>query len=168
MPKEVWETAERKMYKHCDEKEDTISLHDCRAEKAILRDGVLSFFFSDGFWINSRNACNETNQTVKTDESEVRFYLESGDKWDVTVYVFTDKGTRKAIRKEWKAKKLIRSINSGKCQLEFLYQYRGYNTRIIECCLWFDKKPYFKKCLLKISTNKVIYCWNDLCEDRIW
>jgi hypothetical protein len=35
---------------------------------------------------------------------------------------------RKDIRKEWKLKKLIKAINSGLCRLEFLSQYKEYNS----------------------------------------
>lgn len=72
------------------------------------------------------------------------------------------------VREEWELSKLIECINSGKYTLEFLYQYKGYNSMIIECCLWSDKKPYDRECQLKLPLSQVRYCWNDLCEDKEW
>jgi hypothetical protein len=39
---------------------------------------------------------------------------------------------------------------------------------MIERWLWFDKKPYHKECILKILTDKVTYCWNELRSDKSW
>ena len=64
--------------------------------------------------------------------------------------------------------KLIECVNSEKYTVEFLYQYKGYNSIIIECWIWSDKKPYHRECELKISLTNVEYCWNDLCKDREW
>ena len=86
---------------------------------------------------------------------------------DITVYVFYRK-RNKAIRKEWSADKLLKRINSGKYSLEFLYQYRDFNSRILKCMLVKGKKRYFRECEIIIATDKVTYCWNKLCEDRKW
>lgn len=32
----------------------------------------------------------------------------------------------------------------------------------------FDKKPYHKECIIKISAPEVSYYWNNLCENRVW
>ncbi len=150
------------MYKHYDTDEH-ISLHDCRATKVKYEDGTISFYFLDGFWVWSENG----DPTVRTDASEVRFHLESEDETDITIYVFVKK-RKHTRRKEWELKKLIKIINSGKYELEFLYQYKAYHAQIFECWLWFDEKPYHMECELKMSTDKATYCWNELCKDKVW
>ena len=157
------------MYLHYDNEHDEwMTLHDCFAEKASLVDGVLTFYFSDGFWITPNHEASHLEETVRTDASEVRFHLENEDPSDVWVYVYTEKEQGKALRKEWELQELIDRINEGYCRLEFLYQYKSFHARIVECWLWLKKKPYHKPCDLKISTDKVTYCWNHLREDRRW
>lgn len=156
------------MYKHYDTTDELISLHDCKAEKLSFENGILSFYLSDGFWVLSNHEENCFEKTVKTDAAQVQFHLVDEDKYDISIYVFTWKKFRKSIRKAWKLKKFIKAINNGSCKLEFLCQYKAYNARIIECWLWFDKKPYHKECELKITTDRVTYCWNQLREDRQW
>ena len=107
------------------------------------------------------------NKILRTDVAEVEFYLESGDEWDITLYVFEEE-SKKTVREEWRLDKLMECINGGKCTLEFLYQYKGYHSMIIECWLWSDKKPYHRECVLKLSLKGVKYCWNDLCQDKEW
>ena len=75
---------------------------------------------------------------------------------------------KKTIREEWKLSQLIEHINNQKCTLEFLYQYKGYNSRVIDCWFWSDKKPFHRECLIKLRIEKVEYCWNNLCGDREW
>jgi hypothetical protein len=105
---------------------------------------------------------------VRTDFSKVEYTLEDGADYDVTIYVFKKNLFKKTIRIEWTIEKLLNSINSGKCKLEFLYQYVDYNSRIIECELKLNKKPYHQECIMKISVPKVSYYWNKLREDCPW
>ena len=97
--------------------------------------------------------------TVCTWET-IKFSLEFENEYDITIYVFEEK-FNKTYREEWKLSKLMEYINHKKCTLEFLYQYKGYQSSIFECWLWLDKKPYHKECELKISYKDVKYCWND-------
>lgn len=155
------------MYKYCEKDDEHISLHDCHATNVTYENGVLTFCFEDGIWITSEYSDNILNKTVRTDEAVVRFYLESGEESDISIYVFEEK-LKMTVREEWNISRLIESINSKKFTLEFLYQYKGYNSRVIECWLWSDKKPFHRECELKLRIIKVEYCWNNLCEDREW
>ncbi len=149
------------MYKHCEENDEHISLHDCHATNASYENGVLVFCFNDGIWIDTKD------KTVRTDEACVKFYLETGEEGDVYIYVFERK-CNKIIRKELQIVKLLDFINSKKYTLEFLYQYKGYNSMVIDCWFWSDKKPFHRECQIKLRVEKVEYCWNNLCEDRVW
>ncbi len=155
------------MYKHCDCDDKHISLHDCHATKVVNENGILTFVFQDGIWVTPEHPSNTTDKVLRTDVAEVNFQLEFGDEDDVALYVFEEK-RKKTYRERWELSKFIEYINSEKYNLEFLYQYKGYNSMIIECWLWSDKKPYHRECELKLSIKGVKYCWNDLREDREW
>lgn len=156
------------MYKNYDLSDEHISLHDCRATKMKWVDGVLTFYFEDGFWICPGHESISLEQAVCTDASEVRFHLLNQEESDITIYIFTERKNGKIMREEWELGKFVDAINNGSFEVEFLYQYKGYQTQIFECCLCLDKKPYHKECELKISTNQVTYCWNRLCEEHTW
>ena len=127
----------------------------------------MTFVFQDGIWIIQGHPSNIADKTLCTDMAQVEFFLESGDESDITLYVFEEQ-SKETIRKEWELAKLIEGVNSKGYTLEFLYQYKGYNSMIIECWLWSDKKPYHRECELKLSIKGVKYCWNDLREDKEW
>ena len=155
-------------FSHCDQNETHLSLHDCIAEKAYFENGKLGFEFPDGFWICSDHPENNLSETVRTDFSKAEFTLENREADDVTVYVFQKNIFQKTVRTEWTVQQLVDQINSGKYRLEFLYQYLAYNSRMVECWLHFDKKPYMKECLISINASDVHYYWNHLCGDRVW
>ena len=154
------------MWKHCDTTDEFISLHDCHATKISYGKGILTFGFEDGIWICPGHPDSTIDKTVRTNKAEVRFFLEFGDESDITIYVFEE--GKKTIREEWELSNLREHVNGGKGTLEFLYQYKGYGTWIMECWLWSKKKPYHRECELKISLTGAEYCWNGLCEDREW
>lgn len=156
------------VFSHCDRDERYLSLHDCIAERAYFEDGKLGFQFDDGFWVSPDHPENNLSNLVRTDSSKVEYTLENGTSYDVTVYVFKENIFKKTIRIEWTMQELLDNINSGKCKLEFLYQYADCASRIVECELKLNKKPYIMECVIKISAPKVSYYWNNLHADRTW
>ena len=155
------------MYQHCDVSDEYISLHDCHAECILYKDGVITFVFPDGIWVTTEHPDNELGKVVRTDMAAVKFYLESDCECDITAYVFRQK-LHKTFREEWELSKLMEHINSKQGTLEFLYEYKGDNSMIIECWLWLEKKPYYRECELKLRVKGVNYCWNHLREDCEW
>ena len=161
-------------FSHCDHDEKYLSLHDCIAERAYFENGRLGFEFNDGFWVSPEHPESSLPDLVRTDFAKVEYSLECGEDYDVTVFVFKRSPYfkrftyKKATRIEWTVHELVNKINSGKCKLEFLYQYVGYNSRIIECELTFNKRPYRQECEIRISAPEVRYYWNKLCNDRPW
>ncbi len=153
---------------HCDHDERFLSLHDCIAERAYLKNGKLGFELSDGFWILPDHPESHLSETVRTDASKVEYTLYRGESWDITVYVFEKGFFKRTVRKEWTPEKLVDEINKGKCKLEFLYQYRDSFSAVLDCELRFSKKPYFRECMIKISVTQTDYCWNTLREDCPW
>ena len=62
-------------WKHCDSDERLITLHDCRTDWVTLEDGVLSFFFPEGFWVTQSHPENPTGKTVRTGPARVDYVL---------------------------------------------------------------------------------------------
>ncbi len=155
-------------FSHCDQNEAHLTLHDCVAERAYFENGKLGFEFNDGFWVCPDHPDSHLSEVVRTDFSKVEYTLTDGEDYDVTVYVFKRSFGKKMIGTEWTVQKLVNEINNGKCKLEFLYQYLDYSARMVECELYFDKKPYRYGCIMKISAPKVRYYWNNLRADRPW
>lgn len=155
-------------FTHCDHSEQYISLHDCVAKRAYLENGKLAFEFEDGFWVSPEHPKSNLDKLVRTDFSKVEYTLTDGKDYDVTIYVFKRAFNKRTVGTEWTLDELLENINLGKCRLEFLYQYLDYNARMVECELHFDKKPYHKGCIIKISAPEVSYYWNNLREDRPW
>lgn len=157
-----------KIFSHCDKSDSYISLHDCKAERAWFENGILGFEFSDGFWITPDHPESHLDVLVRTDASKVEFVLLDGDEFDVQIFVVEENLFKQAVTKEWSVHKLVKEINSGKCELEFLYQYVDGCSRIVECDLWSRKKPYCRDFNMKLHLREVRYHWNKILEDRVW
>ena len=155
-------------FSHCDTDEKHLTLHDSIAERAYFENGKLGFEFNDGFWISPDHPESNLSRLVRTDFSKVEYTLTDGKDYDVTVYVFKRAYGKSIVGSEWTLDELIDNINLGKCKLEFLYQYLDYNARMVECELHFNKKPYHKGCIIKISAPEVKYFWNNLREECTW
>lgn len=155
-------------FSHCDHDEKYLTLHDCKADRAYLRDGKLGFEFDDGFWIMPEHPGSNLPNTVRTDLSKAEYTLADGNVSAASVYVFKRTLFGRVIRTEWTLAELAENINSGKCELEILYQFIDGVNRIVECALRFKKRPYFGECMIKLTVSEVGYYWNDLCEDRVW
>ncbi|MBQ1195645.1 MAG: hypothetical protein IIX44_05305 [Clostridia bacterium] len=160
---EDWRT-----FSHCDTNDRYVSLHDCKSKRAYFEYGVLGFEFIDGFWITPEHPESHLDTLVKTDFSRVEYELLDGDEYDVNVFVFEKNILGQTVKKEWSVQKLVDSINNEEVVVEFLYQYVDGMSRIVECWLWSDRKPYSRECVLKISAREVQYHWNRILEDRVW
>ena len=153
---------------NCDQGEGLISLHDCRANRVELKEGTLSFFFPDGFWVTASHPENPTGKTVRTGPGRVDYLLRRDDGDDVSVSVFRALRWPWSLRRKWELPKLLEAINEKHWELEFLYQYPGGWERIIEGWFWFRKKPWHLECQLKLDVKEVRYCWNELLPEREW
>lgn len=148
------------MYKYIDNVDDNISLHDCRASHISVNDGAVSFVFDNGFLVGANHKLNPYEEPMYTDKSDIRFYLLSKDtKNDIMIYIFTNESGR-TFREECSLEDFMSMINSGSAELEFLYSYKGYQSVVFECWLWFDEEPYHKECVLIISEDKAACYWN--------
>lgn len=155
------------MYKHCDFDDSYISLHDCRAEKMKFENDILSFVFPDGFWITEKHSQNKSDTAVLTDSSQVDFQIIDEEMDGIEIYVF--KRNRKTIvREDWEPVNFINAVNAGDFQLEFITQYKGYQSYLFKCCVWFDVKPYSSECEIILHSENAWYRWNELRYDCAW
>ena len=155
-------------YLHCDYDEKYLSLHDCVAERAYFEDGKLGFEFEDGFWISPEHPESHLSNMVRTDASKVEYTLEDGMEYDVDILVYERSVNGAIAGREWSLRELVDAINAGTCKLEFLYQYLGYNCRMVECELRLGDVPDRQTCMMRISAPQVCYYWNKLRADRAW
>lgn len=155
------------LFCHTDTSDRLFSLHDCIATGAYFRDGKLGFEFEDGFLVLPEHPKNGLESAVRTSASAVEFHLTNENDSVAQAYVFTDLTSKQSIRTEGSAAKLVKDINNGRCKIEFLYQYLAFGSRIIECEIISERKPYRRECMLKIDADEVRYLWNDL-TDRVW
>ena len=155
-------------YLHNEKTEQNLSLHDCRADRMELKDGVLSFRFSEGFWVSGDHPENPTGKTVRTDAARVDYVLRDAKGTDVSADVFTRLKYSFDLRRSYNLSAFMEIVNRDGWELEFLYQYPDYWNRIIECVLCLPKKPYWKECQLKLDVSEVIYRWNSLRSDEEW
>ena len=146
-----------------------LTLHDCIADKIKYENHALHFYFPDGFWITTKHKSNASGKVLRTDASVVAFSLE--DIADIYLRVFTRKRRflfTKTSVEIWDIERLIDSVNSGKCTIEFVTQYRSYFEQLWHCEIRSHKKPYFRECQLIIPNTNATYFWNNLCLDREW
>ena len=155
-------------YLHNEHDEKYISLHDCRADRVELNDGVLSFWFPEGFWVLSSHPENPTGKTVRTDAARVDYVLRDSRGDDVCAEVFTRLRFPFALRRSYDLFPFMEILNQQGWELEFLYQYPDYWNRIVECWLWIPKRIRHKECQLKLDVAEVVYRWNSLRPDEEW
>ena len=149
--------------------DNQLSLHDCVAEKISLEKNIINFTFPNGIWVTTNHEANCTGNIVRTDLAEVDFCIGNEDNPDdIELHIYTQKRFKKTVVDFWNIDELIQAVNSKKCSIEFLYQYRTNFEQMWQCVLHFKKKPYSKDCYLHIPNAEVKYKWNNLREDRIW
>lgn len=157
-------------FKHIDPDEfhgKELTLHDCIADKILYKNSTLRFYLPDGFWVTPYHIANSSEKVVRTDASVVVFSIEDID--DIAVRVFSRNTwcwSQKTSVENWHAKQLISAVNSGKCTIEFIAQYRSYYEQMWHCSIRSNKKPYYRECQLHLPNTHATFCWNDLCLDR--
>ena len=159
-------------FKHIDPDEfhgKELTLHDCMSDKISFENHTLRFYLPDGFWVTSHHIENASEKVIRTDASVVDFSIEDID--DIIVRVFTSHrcfGFRNTSVELWNMEQLISAINSGKCTLEFITQYRTHYEQMWHCVIHSKKKPYYRECQLHLPETEATFFWNDLRPDREW
>ena len=146
-----------------------LTLHDCVADKISFENGTLLFNLPDGFWVTPHHKEGKCKKTVRTEASVVAFTVKDID--DITVRVFTRNTwplSRKTNAEIWHVEQLISAVNSGKCTIEFITQYRSYYEQMWHCVIHSKKKPYYRECQLHLPETKATFFWNDIRPDCEW
>lgn len=124
--------------------------------------------FANGFWIVADTVNNPNHTTLRTDTSQlkIRNYALSD------LYLFKEiRLFRRLIstqRVSLNFKTLMNNINSGKWELEFLYDYHAPHGVLFFCWIWSKNKPCHKECQLILDCDGMECSWNKLCEDKPW
>ena len=159
-------------FKHIDPDEfhdKELTLHDCMANKISFENTTLRFALPDGFWVTSHHKANSSEKVFRTDAAVVDFSIEDID--DIIVRVFT---THKWIRfrntsvELWNMEQLISKVNSGRCTIEFVTQYKSHYEQMWHCVIHSNKKPYYRECQLHLPNTNATFYWNNLLLDREW
>ena len=157
------------MYKNYDSDDTCVLLHDCYADKIELNDNVITVYFDNGFCLIFNHKNNNLNYTVRTDSSKTEFFIDREYFETIKIYVFKKNLFGSVIRKELELDKLINLVNSEKYNLEFIYQYKGDNRlTIFECWIHSNNRRYPIECHIYLPIEKIVYCWNNLCENAKW
>lgn len=149
---------------------DTISPHDCVADKLILNEESITFNFSDGFWVSHLHPLNSHDKTIRTTKAHLCLLGNSINEYVPLIYIYKSVWLfgklllTKRIFVEWD--KFIENINNGKWQLEFIDIYRDYSSVLIKGVLHAHKKMI--ECELTLLCNRVEFRWNDFQENRFW
>lgn len=138
----------------------TISLHDCRAARMEIDGKDIIFRFEDGFCVTPENEANPTGKVLYTGRAQLR--IVGADCFEV--YLFREHkhlGSHSlSVREQLSAEQLARILNSGEYELEFISEYFGYQSCLYQCCLWFDRKPYYLECQLEARCRELEYSWD--------
>ena len=166
------------MFLHRETGAKNIPLHDCRATHIRLSDDEITFVFPDGFWVWGDHDEIHLDDMVRTDTAEVTVKLCGNGAEDVYPYVFTSIGIDKDVRVFYDAERLVKEVNEGNWQLEFLYRYDGGPYLRFDCLLWFvepyARGAYDKECDLRFDVAQVpeseliTYSWNHYRPDAKW
>ena len=159
-----------KNFQHCDPDAFhgmELTLYDCVADRISYENNTLRFYLPDGFWVTPHHRANTCGKVVRTDAALVDFSIE--DLGDISIAVFTrHRWLRKTTVAYWDMEQLIAEVNSGKCTLEFVTQYRTYGEQLWHCSIRSGKKPYFRECQLQLPNTAATFYWNVLRYDREW
>ena len=157
-------------YKHRDAddfRDEKIWLHDCNVDEITFEDGILRFYFSDGFWITPLHGENQWEKPLRTNEAMLELADVREDAVTLSVFAPTLFNRRKTAC--WQLKDLMTFINHDKGSLEFICRRMSSETQQIwECELHSLSKPYLRTCELRLPKTNAAFCWNDILLHREW
>lgn len=156
------------MFNNSEFNNEHITLHDCCANSMNYENGVLSFVFPEGFWVTPQHNKNDSDKIVRTDLSQVDFELLDRVVEDVRVYIFRENENADTIREEWELEDFINKVNAGIFKVEFIDEYKTYQSYLYKCWVWFDDEPYHYECEIIIDSKNVTYNWNQLRYECEW
>lgn len=152
---------------------NTVSLHDCRITKIYTEgEDLIIEFGIDGFWVIAGSEYNNSDKTLRTGQSSVRF-TKAGEysEYSVIIYLYKKYSFFRrpflTTRKEIPLEKLQNKVNSEKCIIEIVDERYSVENVLIRAYIATDRGKR-TECQIEICFKKMIYSWNELCKDREW
>lgn len=127
-----------------------VSLHDCRSNHIEFDKNHITFRFPDGFYVRNHS------EWSKTLSGKMTCHIALDDTDGFSAYIFRKNIFGKTLRED-RSKSIIRDINGGKYEFEFVTVYRSYQFVLFKGYLWSDKKPYNTEYEIEIHTDEIIY-----------
>ena len=120
------------------------------------------------FWISSDDERNPLKNTVRTDKSEVQIVH-----FDVSdIYIFKEHRIFRRLvstnRVSLSVEQLMANINCGKWELEFINEYHSDRDVLYQCWIWMNHASFHIECQITLDCDKIVYHWNNLCENKPW
>ena len=144
-------------YEYSSTEKEKFSLHDCRATSVEMTDKQLVFCFPDGFFYK-----DYTDDWPNTGKSAVAYSIDGEYRTDggMTFYLFDDRDDCE-IREKYTIEQVAGKINSGEWELEFGYQYEGYQEVFHTGWIWQNHEPWSRECQMFIGPKEaVVYRWD--------
>ena len=151
---------------------DSISLHDCRADKIELDGNDLILHFSDGFWITPASSYIDHDTPLKTGPAQVRIHslgpFPALDSIDIhrPIRLFGKELICRRCQPD--AEDFLKLVNAPEFELEFINEYRNSVSTLYECWIWRKGRGMFAECQFRTVFKSVEYCWNEILPDREW
>ena len=143
-------------YKYTSTDKRQFCLHDCRATSVDLINNRLIFHFPNGIYYD-----DYSDDWPNTGKAEVEYRIDG-----VMFYLFVDKNACE-IRERYSAEELAQKINTGAWELEFGYQYDGYQEVLHTGWIWQEQEPWMQECQMFIETSDdAIYRWDLPADDK--
>jgi len=134
-----------------------ISLHDCHITSIVEKDNNIELYFADGYWLSEANNQNPYKKILRTDAScltllnancEDIFFGGTKLSWD----------------------KFCSNITSGQWSFECITECYAGNKSVYSGWIWTEEGFYQPnpECNIWFTFQKLVYNWNNICEDRQW
>lgn len=153
------------MWKHIEEDNGKLSIHDCYATQIWIENHDLVIEFADGFWIVQGNTYNPYDQTYRSECSQMKVMgFEVDNLFVLRPFqlfcrpVFT-------LKSDLKFNRLMKKVNTGRWKLLFATEYHTFHQVLFDCWIYPKYKRRALHCYMIIDNNRMEYCWNEIRKD---
>jgi len=151
---------------------DSISLHDCRADRITLEGDNLIFDFPDGFWITPASSHIDHDRPLKTGPAQLRIHtINSVAPFDTLDLFKTSCFFGKPLlcrRLQPEDSAFLNMFQSHKYELEFITEYHSSIFALYQCWIWKKNRGMVAECQFEVTAKSIEYCWNEILVDREW
>lgn len=135
---------------------DSISLHDCDITAWEFGEKI-ALLFGDGFDVCAENPLNGTGRHKRTGKAAV--VLKNGKLISAEYPECTDRNDKIVPAEEISLNELL------KLELETTsFEYES-GILTLECYVWEPPKSGNSFCVVKLSCDELLFCWNEFTDD---